>query len=82
MTKDQKRIVALEKEVKELREQVLQLAMRPQYVINTIPAAPMNPAPYRDSPFYVSPTITCKSILQGDGSISGIATSGSTTLSS
>ena len=84
MTKDQKRIVALEKEVKELREQVLQLAMRPQYIINTIPAAPMNPAtavPYY-GPGYFGPTVTCEGGLRSNVSTSGIRNSGSTTLSS
>lgn len=55
MTKDQKRIKALEDEVKSLREQVLQLMMRPVYVPYTA-----QPTTYPLNPNYVPPyTITC-----------------------
>lgn len=62
MTKQEKRIAALEKEVQELREQLLQLAMRPVYV-------PVNPMPY-NPPIQPQPitvpwtypwTVTCSS---------------------
>ena len=48
MTKDQKRILELEKEVKELHKQFLELAMRPIYIpycppVTTVPNYPLNP---------------------------------------
>ena len=47
MTKDQKRIKALEKEVEELRKTVLELAARPQYVY-----IPVNPQPVYTQPVF------------------------------
>lgn len=55
MTKDQKRIKALEDEVKSLREQVLQLMMRPVYVPYT-----QQPSTQPLQPYYPPyPYITC-----------------------
>ena len=57
MTKDQKRISELEKEIKELREQVLQLAMRTPYIYYTRPI--VNPTIYPQPWTLPQTTITC-----------------------
>jgi hypothetical protein len=68
MTKDQKRIVALEKEVKELREEIIKLAMRPQYIyVQPQQPAVVNPAPITPwqpswPPMY--PIVTCEGGLR------------------
>ena len=60
MTKDQKRIKALEKEVEDLKKTVMELAARPQYVYLTqmpyVPYTPPTVTPWTP-PYY---EITCK----------------------